>query len=309
MSAGCRVVGVDVGGTRLSVGLVSEAGDLTALRREPTPRDAGAEGTLPRLEALVEQTLAEAGAREVAAIGIGFGGPVDHATGAIRLSHHASGWEGVKLADILAERFGLPATLENDANAAGLGEALFGAGRGLADILYVNIGTGVGGAVIIAGRVHHGAHSNAGELGHVVVDPAGPPCTCGKRGCVEALCSGDAIGRMAQERLGRADITGRRVGELAMQGDAVAREIVGRAAAWMGLALAAAVNLLDPAAVILGGGVPEMGETYLAPVREAFLAHVMDLPAQRTPLLPAQLGYDAGVIGAAAVALHEPLRT
>lgn len=298
-------IGVDVGGTRTSVALVSQAGIILSLRRESTPREAGAEATLPLISQLIRDTLAETGARPVG-IGVGFGGPVDYVAQRVRRSNHAPGWSDAEPALRLGEEFGLPAWLENDANAGGLAEVLYGAARGAADALYVNVGTGVGGAVILGGRVHHGAHSNAGEFGHMVIDPLGPPCPCGRRGCVEALCSGDAIGRMARESWAGegAAPSGRGVGEMAMAGDEWALGIVARAAAEMGRAISIACNLLNPDVVVLGGGVPEMGEVYLAPVRESFSRHAMDCIARSTPILGACLGYDAGVIGAAAVAMQ-----
>ncbi len=307
-------IGVDIGGTRISVAGVSARGEVTRLEREATPRSAGGEAVLDRVLALTAAVVGDS-SDGLAGIGIGFGGPVDFAAQQIRRSHHVVGWPGQELVRVFRERFQCPVTLDNDANAGGLGEALFGAGKGYRDVLYVNIGTGVGGAVILDGRIHHGASSNAGEFGHMVLEPDGPLCTCGKRGCVEALCSGDAIGRMAREadRTGSAlesfapdEITGRIVGEAACSGDALALEIVGRSARSMGLALAAAVNLLDPDVVVLGGGVPEMGETYLAPVRETTSAFAMEAPASRLTILPAQLGYDAGVVGAAALILAQP---
>ena len=302
--------GVDIGGTRISAGLVSDAGELTGLVREPTPRDQGAQATLKRLFALLAQVLADAGTRDIVGIGIGFGGPVDHTDQRIRRSHHAAGWADVQLAQLAGDEFGLPAWIENDANAAGLAEATFGAGTGCDALLYVNVGTGVGGAIILGGRIYHGANSNAGEFGHIVLDPDGPPCTCDKRGCVEALCSGDAIGRMAREQGAHGQqITGRDVGEAAGRGEEWALTIVARAAGHMGLAIAGAVNLLDPDVVVLGGGVPQMGEIYLRPVREAFVGHAVPVAAKHTNILPARLGYEAGVIGAGMVALLEHTAT
>ena len=298
-------VGVDVGGTRTSVAVVSEAGTIVCLRREVTPREAGAEATLPLICRLIRETLAGTDACPVG-IGVGFGGPVDYGAQRVRRSNHAPGWSDTEPTRRLGKEFGLPAWLENDANAGGLAEVLYGAARGAQDALYVNVGTGVGGAVILRGRVHHGAHSNAGEFGHMVIDPLGPPCPCGRRGCVEVLCSGDAIGRMARESwAGEGPCPGGRgVGELAVAGDRWALDIVGRAAAEMGRAISIACNLWDPDVVVLGGGVPEMGEAYLAPVRESFARHAMDCIAHATPILGACLGYDAGVIGAAAVAMQ-----
>lgn len=315
MSAPPRLaVGLDVGGTRFSVGLVSEHGQLLAHRQEATPRAIGAPATLGRILALIREILGQAGEGEVCGIGVGFGGPVDYAAQRIRRSHHAPGWADVPLAEVLSRELRLPTKLENDANAGGLGESIFGAGRAKGDLLYVNIGTGVGGALILGGHVYHGANDNAGEFGHMILDPDGPPCPCGKRGCVEALCSGDALGRRARE-LAQAhpgafgvppeDLTGRRVGELARAENPAALRVLGECAGLMGQALASAANLLDPAVIVLGGGVPELGELYLEPVRAAFRAHAMPVPAERTEILGAALGYEAGVVGAAAVAFSE----
>jgi len=307
-----HALGLDIGGTRISAAVVSHRGEAKALAREATPRQEGAHVVLDRVTRLAEAVILQSEGLELEGIGIGFGGPVDHHAGRIRTSHHVFGWADIDVLAALSERFGLPCYLENDANAGGLGEALFGAAQGRASLLYVNIGTGVGGAIVIEGRIHRGANSNAGELGHVVLDPHGPPCTCGKRGCVEALCSGDAIGAMARNadlsgsalaKLPTEDLSGREVGKRAAAGDSIAREIIGRSASFMGLALAGAANLLDPEVIVLGGGVSQLGPVYLEPCREAFRAHAMHIPAQHTKILPAQLGYDAGVIGAAAVAL------
>jgi glucokinase len=304
-------VGVDLGNTRLSVGLVSEKGALECLSRRPTPRAEGAGATVELLRRMIAAVLAQKAGREVCGIGIGFGGPVDWGTQRCRMSHHAPGWEDLRLAEALEPDFDLPVVVENDANAGGLGEALFGAGSGFADVLYVNIGTGVGGAVIIGGRIHHGAHSNAGEFGHMVIDPSGPECTCGKRGCVEAFCSGDAIGFDARAShaagafadVDEGQISGKWVGERAASGDAEALRVIDKSARRMGFALGMCATLLDPGIIVLGGGVPELGELYLAPVRTAFSEYAMDIPAAQTCVVAAHLGYNAGIIGAGAVLL------
>ena len=135
----------------------------------------------------------------LAGIGVGFGGPVDQRRGIVVDSHHVAGWTGFPLRDTLANTFGAPVALDNDANAAALGEARFGAGRGHADVLYVNVGTGIGAGLVLGGHLYHGAHGMAGEIGHITVLPDGPPCDCGKRGCLEAIASGRSIGRRARE--------------------------------------------------------------------------------------------------------------
>lgn len=296
-------IGLDVGGTRLSGGLVDATGALLAQAQENTPPDGPAAiAVLRQLVVELAEGARRAG-REVLGLGVGFGGPVDYAEQSIVMSHHVKGWEkGLKLAQHLAEGLDIPAMLDNDANCGGLGEALFGAGRGHRSVLYVNIGTGIGGALVLDGKVHHGAHSIAGELGHCVVKPGGPRCTCDKQGCLEALASGSALGREGRLAGLGEQITGHEVAQLAIAGDAVAGRIVDEAAGWLGLALGNAANLWDPDLIVLGGGVAEMGERLLQPTRRSYQQTAM-LAAKATPIVCADLGYAAGVIGAAALVL------
>jgi len=287
---------------------------MLAVERQRTP--GGVERAIATLTEMAARVGQAAGV-EFSVVGVGFGGPVDLASGRIRRSHQTSGWEDIPLGEMLAERLGLVSHLANDANAGGLAEALFGAAGRASSLLYVNVGTGIGGAIVVDGRIHVGATSTAGEIGHCIVLPDGPECTCGKRGCLEALSAGAALARRAKELLAESeepasslrarcvdDLTGREVGHAAAQGDALALRVVDEAARFLGMGIANAVNLLDPEVVVLGGGVPEMGDVFLRPVRRSFQEHVMP-SAACTPVVPAELGYDAGVIGAAAVALTE----
>ncbi len=304
-------LGLDVGNTRLSAALVAPEGDIVSLRRCDAPPSADA--TIDVLVALAGEMQADAEGTP-RAVGIGFGGPVDTRTGEVRASFLSSGWEGLPLGRLMAERLGIVTWLANDADAAGLGEATFGAGRGASSLLYVNVGTGVGGAVILDGRLHLGANSSAGEIGHMVVCPDGPLCECGRRGCVQALSSGTAVARHARALLAvegamsalaelpREEITGAHVGEAAREGDALAEDAVGEAARWLGLALANAADLLDPERIVIGGGVVDRGEVFLAQTRASFRSHAFG-PAAATEIVQAELGYDAGVIGAATVAM------
>lgn len=316
MPSPLTVLGLDIGNTRLTAAVVEVSGQVHDCWREDNPRAQGATATLSVLGQMIAH--AQEADPEIAALGVGFGGPVDLTTGTVRRSHHTTGWEGLKLAEILEETSGLPVFLDNDANAGGLGEAWFGAGRGAHSLLYVNVGTGIGGAVILEGRVHHGAHSNAGEIGHVVIAPESEVvCTCGKRGCLECLASGDALGaaarRALEEDLSRESllreppldqITGREVSAAAHQGDALALEILQQAGRYLGLAAAAACNVIDPEVVVVGGGVSENNPEYLAAAQQALSDYGTPPVAAHTRLVAAQLGYDAGVIGAATVALQ-----
>jgi glucokinase len=315
--------GVDIGGTNQSVALARGDGQVLVLLRRRLRPGGTAQDVLDNVVAMLREALAGAAAAgdggHLAGLGIGFGGPVDQRGGIVVDSHHVAGWTGFPLRDTLAEAFGAPVALDNDANAAALGEARFGAGRGHEDVLYVNVGTGIGAGVLLGGRLYRGARGMAGEIGHVTVLPDGPPCDCGKRGCLEAVASGRSIGRRGREaatqlpavaaeliRLagGRAeDVASPHVFAAAAAGDALGRRLVEETGDYLGLALANAANLLDPSAIVLGGGLAETGDLLFVPLRRALAAHLMPgLPAPE--VLRAALGYDAGVLGAVALALQ-----
>ncbi len=310
-------VGVDIGGTKLSTAVVSVRGEVFHSERRHTEPGWTARENLKALDEMVAGALeASGGPEKVRGLGVGFGGPVDFEAGRVMRSHHVPGWEGCPLRDHFLERLPVPCVVDNDANAGGLGEARFGAGRGAQSVLYVNIGTGIGGAVIIRGEVVRGANSAAGEIGHCVIVPGGPVCTCGQRGCLEALCSGRSIARRATEaaeadpargkhleRGPEGTISAEAVFAAAVKGDALAREIVRETVDYLALGIAAAGNVLDPEVIVLGGGVPSVGEVLLGPLREAVRALSTEARARNLRLEGAALKYDAGVIGAAALAM------
>lgn len=300
-------LGVDIGGTRTSAGLVGADGALIALERQPTDRAAGAAATLAVVERLARKLVAAARADgvAVAGVGVGFGGPVDYARGVVRLSHHAPGWEQLPLRDRLRAALELPVAVDNDCNAAALGEWRFGAGRGADDILYVNIGTGIGAGVIAGGKLLRGANNAAGELGHMVLDRAGPPCACGKRGCLEALCAGPAIALRARSALGDAAMTAERAFTTAAAGDAAARALLAAVAEDLAHAVGNALVVLGSVRVILGGGVGSHGALLLEPLRAALPRYVLAMHLEGLEVVTAQRGYDAGVLGAAALAMEE----
>ena len=198
------VIGVDVGGTKMTAGLYRE--EIVKLLRVQVDRGAGAEGGFKVICDMLVDLFNEARLRgfSVERIGVGFGGPVDFESGVVYLSHHVRGWENFPLRDELERRFGVSVVVDNDANAGALGEWVFGAGRGIDDLIYVNIGTGIGSGVISGGRLVRGWRNLAGEIGHMTVKLDGPVCSCGRRGCLESLASGSAIGREGSERFGRA---------------------------------------------------------------------------------------------------------
>ncbi|MFO7663123.1 MAG: ROK family protein [Chloroflexota bacterium] len=312
------ILALDFGGTKLSAAIVERRAlddkrpSLAGLRRVVTPPDADA----PHERAVMSQLAAELlGQRIPAAIGISFGGPVDFATGTIRLSHHVRGWEAVPLGAMIAAEFNAPVVVDNDANVAALGEHRFGAGRGYRDLMYLTVSTGVGGGWMLGGQSWRGHEGMAGEIGHTVVDPAGPICLCGKRGCVERLASGPYMAADVEERM-RVDpaaglvlremwsgepgtLTGHQVAEAAAAGDELAGEILLRGARALGMGIGNAANLVNPQRFVLGGGVTKAGSRWWAEVRR--VARATALPEVRFDIVPSELGDDAPLWGAAAL--------
>lgn len=298
-------LGIDVGGTRMTGALVDRAGRALHVERRSTDRQAGAQAGIATICGIAAALIGKArlDGAAVKAIGVGFGGPVDSRAGIVRMSHHVAGWDNLPLAKKLGDAFGLPVRLDNDCNAGALGEWRFGAGRGASDVLYINIGTGIGGGVICGGRLVAGACNGAGEIGHMTIEPEGPVCTCGRRGCLEALASGSGIGARARERGLGESATSKDVFALAAEGHALAREIVAETADHLARAIGTAAALTNPEIVILGGGVAEVGEMLLAPIRERLPHYALPFHVDSLKAVHAKLGYDAGVLGAAALAM------
>jgi glucokinase len=305
------LLALDFGGTKLSAALL-EQGQRTwlALERAFSKPQATATDDLELMTTLAERLLK---GKQPEAIGVSFGGPVLASEGLVRLSDHVAGWENLPLANWLEERYGAPATVDNDANVAALGEYHYGAGRGCDSLLYVTVSTGVGGGWILGGRPWRGADGMAGEIGHAIADPHGPLCYCGQHGCVERLASGPYIADYARELLKaepqRAsslrtidNFTAKEVARAANEGDALAWQALERSAWALGIGLGNAVNFINPERVVLGGGVTKSGERYLKRVYEVALS--VARPHARLDLVTAQLGDDAPLWGAVALAGH-----
>ncbi|HEX6261377.1 MAG TPA: ROK family protein [Actinomycetota bacterium] len=307
-------IGLDVGGSKVSGVLMSDEGSVLASELLASPAD--------DVEAMVETVVLAAerlrAKGPAAAVGLGAAGMVEHTTGVLRSAPNIA-WTEVPLRDLVRRRIGLPCVVDNDANAAAWGEFRFGAGRGLRHVLLVTVGTGIGGGLIQNGRLYRGAHGFAAEIGHIIVEPDGPPCGCGNRGCWEQMASGQALERMAREAAlgdpagpiartagGRPPV-GPDVVAAAAAGDPAAGTILETVGRRLGEGLAGLANVLDPEAIVVGGGMAEIGAPFLDPARVRFLEAV-EAPDHRPeiPILQAVLGNDAGAIGAAAMAL-EPL--
>lgn len=311
-------IGIDVGGTKVAAGVVDPEGRVLARARRPSPTT-----DVRAVEDAVTTCVDELrGAHPaVVAVGVGAAGFVDAAQEVVLFAPNLA-WRDEPLRARLAARLGLPVTVDNDANAAGWAEHRFGAGRGVRDLVVLTIGTGIGGAVLLGGRLHRGSAGVAGEPGHVRVVPDGRRCGCGNRGCWEQYCSGRALVVEAREVAGvrpleaarlleladgaAGDITGPVVTEAAREGDPVALECFGVVGRWLGQGLADLAALLDPERFVIGGGVIDAGDLLLGPAREEYAARLVGRGTRPlAPIVAAALGPEAGLVGAADLArLH-----
>ena len=311
---------LDIGGTKLAAGVVTPAGEVLGEGREATDPASSPERVLDALFELSEIAIQQSGTgwRELEAVGVSFGGPVDFPAGRTVRCHHLPGWEGVALRDLVAAWAGLPAVMDNDANAAALGETAFGAARGCEHVLYLTVSTGIGGGLVLGGRIYRGANSAAGEIGHTLVAPGGPECTCGRRGCLEAVASGPGIARAAREaleageastlgKIPREELTARHVAEAA-KSDSLAARIMQQAGEYLGVGIAAAVNLMNPEMVVIGGGVSEAGDVLLGPVRESVRRQAVPESVRHLRIAAGELRERGGLLGAAALALREGIQ-
>ncbi|MCL4395225.1 MAG: ROK family protein [Chloroflexi bacterium] len=308
------LLALDFGGTKLSAA-TARPGERRwlALERSKSPSIKDARYEYATMLTLAGRVL---GGCAPAATGVSFGGPVDAGRGRVILSHHVSGWDDTPLRDRLESELHAPASVDNDANVACLGEYAYGAGQGCSSLLYVTVSTGVGGGWVLDGQVYHGANGMASEIGHTIVDPAGPVCICGRRGCVEVMAGGPAIAREARAQILAQPASGSKLrarvnGELgaltaeivahaANAGDPLARAVVDSAARALGFGIGTAITLMNPERVVVGGGVSKSGERYWSELRAAARANT--LPQMQVDLAPALLGDDAPLWGAIVLA-------
>lgn len=300
------ILGLDVGGTKLASGVLRE-GALQAFRVTPAEAHEGPDRMIARLIALGTESLAESGLRptDVSAIGVACGGPLDPERGIVFSPPNLPGWDGVPLAARLSAAFEVPVVIENDASAAALGEWQFGAGRGVDDLVYLTVSTGIGGGVVSGGRLLRGATGNAAELGHITAVPGGRPCGCLRRlGCVEAYASGTSIADRAIDAGMPPSTTAREVVAAVQSGDAIATQVWADTTAILGAAIASLVNAFDPALVVLGGGVTRAGDLLFDPIREIVRREAFEPMASNVAIAPAGLGAEVGVWGGVAIALE-----
>jgi glucokinase len=312
------IAAVDLGGTKIRSLIVDQLGAIRGVDQRPTEAQAGLPIVVDRIEASIRAALASRRAplSEVVALGVSAPGPVDFDRGILLEAPNLPGWREVPLAALLHERLGPPAYLENDANSAAVGEYSFGAGRGARNLIYLTISTGIGGGLILDGRLYRGTDGTAGELGHIVVDERGPLHSCGMRGCLEVMASGTAIARLAREAVeqGRSPalrrlaeegpLTSKEVHEAADGGDATAREILASAAHYLAIGLADYINIFNPQRFVVGGGAARIRDDLIEPAFAEARRMAFQRPAATAQLHFAALGDDSGALGVAALALE-----
>ncbi|MFA6033939.1 MAG: ROK family protein [Myxococcota bacterium] len=298
--AGRVVAGVDLGGTKIYTAIADSGGALISEIMIPTNAQRGPAAVIDDIVMTIDRALSDAGLKRgrLKAVGIGAPGPVDFKTGVVEDPPNLHGWKHVSLRTILAGKVGTVVHVDNDANLAGLAEVRFGAAVGLTEVVYVTASTGVGGGLVLGGRLYRGADGAAGEVGHMTVMPGGPLCGCGNRGCLEAVGSGTAFmkkyGYGAQE-----------AGALARAGDETARTQIAELAGMLGLGLANLANIFNPQAIVVGGGLSNLGPLLFVPLRKAVREYGFSVAGRNVRILRARLGKRVGVMGAIALALDE----
>lgn len=295
-------IGIDLGGSKIALGLVSPADEILARRRIDTNADAGLERVVERIADEVEALAATLASEEaVAAVGVGAPGPLDHIKGELLTLVNLPGISNSPFRRVLSERLALPVALDHDAKVAALGEFHFGAGRGRDSMIYIVIGTGVGAAIIYQGALLYGEGNSAGECGHMTVDPRGRPCHCGSRGCLEAYTGGPALSRQYAEMTGD-DITGADIAARARSGDAQALQVFTDAGRALGIAIASLAMTLNIETFVIGGSVTKAGDLLLEPARETLPGYAFRAVSERVRVVASELGEDAAILGAAHMA-------
>ena len=312
------VLAIDLGGTKIIAALISPGGEMLAREYSLTHADDGPESVINRIFTAIDHILIlqKIGLTQLDGISLAIAGAIDRANGVVTLSPNLPGWHDIPLKKTVEEKYKVKTFLLNDANAAALGEYYFGAGRGVQNLIYATVSTGIGGGLIIDGELYSGTSGGAGEIGHMTIDVNGIRCNCGNIGCLETLASGTAVAREAIRRLRQGEksaltqmvegkleeITAEKVGLAAQKSDTLSLEVVTQAATYLGIGFVNLVNIFNPEMIVVGGGLSKMGDLLLAPARRVVRERAFPLLAQAVRIVPAQLGDDAGVFGAAAFA-------
>ena len=308
------VIGVDLGGTNLRTAILSPDGNILDRHKEATCAADGWEKVVARLIENIKRQRKSAIQQgfDVAAVGVGAPGVIQADKGIVVKSPNFPDWNNLPLKDQLEKALGTPVFLENDANAAALGEQWRGAGRGIRSMILLTLGTGVGGGIILDNKIWHGADGMAGEIGHMTLIPDGRPCTCGNTGCLEMYSSARGIVQSFREALGKSggvpdqlkQISSEQVYEAAGAGNETAVRVMKDMGRMLGIGIASLINIFNPERIVVGGGVKDAWPLFIGATREEIIKRAFAVPAKRTEIVPSELGDDAGMVGAAAVAFE-----
>ena len=315
------ILGIDLGGTKILTAVANAQGMMLSRDHSITPAKEGQQAVVKSILESISRALDQAhiAAADLAAIGLGAPGLSNPETGILYTSPNLPGWKDVPLCDIVEKELGRKVFLINDANAAAVGELYFGAGRGTRNFIYITISTGIGGGIIVDGKIYTGSTGTAGELGHMVIDDEGPRCNCGNRGCWEVLASGTALAREARHRIkdGAATsilkyahgdiekINAEAIHEAAQAGDKLANELIAQTAYYFGVGLANLINIFNPEVIVIGGGLSNIGDMLLKPAFDEAGRRAFRQSYQAVRFARAELGRNSGVLGAAALALEQ----
>jgi len=314
-------LGIDLGGTKILTAVANAEGKMLSRDHSITPATEGPPAVVRSILESVGRALDQANivVADLTTIGIGAPGLSNPETGILFTSPNLPGWKDVRLRNIVEKELGKKAFLINDANAAAVGELYFGAGRGARNFIYITVSTGIGGGIIIDGKIYTGSIGTAGELGHMVIDDEGPQCNCGNRGCWETLASGTALAREARYRIKKGaatsipehvagdleKINAEAIHEAAQSGDKLANELIAQAAYYLGVGLANLINIFNPEVIIIGGGLSNSGDMLLKPAFEEAGRRAFKQSCEAVRFARAELGRNSGVLGAAAFALEK----
>ncbi len=318
------VIAIDLGGTKIAVGVISHKYQILAREYHLTLADEGVEAVINRIVLAIEQIIGprDTDLKQLYGVSIAAAGAIDSPRGIITFSPNLPGWHDVPLRDIVSERLGIKTWLINDTNAAALAEHHLGIGKGIDNLIYLTVGTGIGGAIILDGKLYTGVCGSAGEIGHMTIDTNGLRCKCGNIGCLETLASGSAIAREAIEHISRGErsslteivagkienITAKEAAMAAQRGDSLAQDVIGRAATYLGVGLVNLVNIFNPEMIIIGGGVANMGDLLLNPARQVVKERAFPVSAAAVRIVTTQFGDNAGLLGAAFFAFEHGVR-
>jgi glucokinase len=314
-------LGIDLGGSKILTAVVDPQGRILSSNESTTPATEGRDVVIQSIEDSARSALAQAGVTitEISAIGIGAPGISNPEAGILFTSPNLPGWRNVLLRDIIQNKLGKKAFLINDANAAALGEFYFGAARGARNFIYITLSTGIGGGIVIDGKIYTGAIGTAGEIGHMTIDDNGPVCNCGNRGCWETLASGTALAGEARRRIEEGvrtsilkdvdgdlrKVTAQVINAAAQKGDKFAKELIARTGHYIGVGLTNLINIFNPELIVIGGGLSNIGDMLLGPAFKTAGQRAYKEAFQAVRFVPAELGRNSGALGAAAFAFQE----